>query len=415
MRFLKNIGSADVVSYSTQWFFGILSVVACFFVKNTRRHIVLTSFHGDGYRGNTKVIFEHLHNSKDLQAVWLSRNKSVVRMLKNKFGDNSAFLIHSFKGVMLLCRARIICFTHGTSDYPFMRLNRNSLLIHTYHGLPTKRGEFMKPSGSTKINFFHKLILNYRFSQIDYFLSSSQFVTDIFKERFGLDKDQFLKTGFPAYDHLIHTGKLSTNSEKDEKLILYAPTYRRTTKTKWFPFQDFDLDELYIFLEENNARIGLRPHPNESTGFNTLLSKGERIFLADDTIFEDINTLTLASDAIVTDYSGIYLEGLLKDIPPLFIPYDYESYERGCPYNYHDVTPGPKISSQKDFMKGLKDALSGADSFSKERQRVKNLFFYHTDGRSTERVSALLKKHLVEEQSINQVADLASSEISTGA
>jgi CDP-glycerol glycerophosphotransferase len=76
----------------------------------------------------------------------------------------------------------------------------------------------------------------------------------------------------------------------------------------------------------------------------------------------------------------------------IFLPYDIESYERGLPYQYHEITPGPKPENQAGFIRHLQRAIHREDSYTEDRKRVRNKFFSHTDGKSTERVIRLLEK-----------------------
>ncbi|MCC5933400.1 MAG: CDP-glycerol glycerophosphotransferase family protein, partial [Balneolales bacterium] len=99
----------------------------------------------------------------------------------------------------------------------------------------------------------------------------------------------------------------------------------------------------------------------------------------------------------ITDYSSIYLEGLLRDVPPVFIPYDQDSYERGMPLPYDQVTPGPKPASFAELLDALGQALEGASAFKAERDRVKQLYFEYQSGDATRRVISLLENEILKE------------------
>lgn len=385
--------------YPLQWAAGAVSAILPLFVKQRPGNIVLTSFHGDGFRGNTKTIFEALIGHPTLKPVWLSRNKKVVDHIRQAYGERFAEYCHSPTGLLALASASAVLFTHGTSDFPFLRIPRRAIRMQTYHGLPTKRGEFMRPKGDQPPNALHRCILNYRFRPITHFLSSSPEVTRIFSKRFGLPVETFIETGFPAYDRLIQAPKperpitdILPGTPASQKTILYAPTYRRLAKTRWFPFGDFDPAGLASFLEKEKALLVLRPHPNETSNLKRLQKISDRIVLAGHKQLEDINLLMPYADAIVTDYSSIYIEGLLRDIPAVFIPYDLGSYERGLPLPYDEVTPGPKTHTQSAFMEALQDALHSPGNLRKERDRVKRIFFSKTDGHATKSVVELIEQ-----------------------
>lgn len=383
----------NTTAYHRQWFFGLLSGLVKPFLKTDSKLVVLTSFHGNAFRGNTKIVFEELVHHPYIKAVWLSRNKGVVQQIVAKYGPEHASLIHTWKGICTLAKANVYLLTHGTSDFAFCCLSRKATIIQTYHGLPTKRGEYMKPSSDNEPNWLHRLVLSYRFKAIHYFLSTSPLVSELFSKRFNLTAAQILEIGFPTSDQILKIGRNQANISQfwpdaplAKRVILYAPTYRRRTKTRWFPFDDFNKTTLEDFLQKNDALLVLRSHPNEKPQTELI---GNRIVSGNE---PDIYSLIGLSDVIVSDYSGVYLEGLLLDIPCIFLPYDKATYERGFPYDYDEVTPGAMPKTQYDFLTSLDDAINGATSFKSERKRVKDLFFNNTDGKSTERLIQFIEE-----------------------
>jgi CDP-glycerol glycerophosphotransferase (TagB/SpsB family) len=390
---------ADSTPYFIQLLFGFLSFLTPFFVRQERNLVVLTSFHGDGYRGNTAVVYEALHGHAVLNAVWLSRNRTLVNDLKARYGVDSAELTHSFRGLRRLASAGFLMFTHGTSDFPFMFMPRRAQRIQTYHGLPTKCGEYMPAIGDASPGLFSRLILRYRFSPISWFVSSSPKVTELFTKRFNIPSHRFVETGYPSTDEII-SGIRNPNfihtywpelALQEARIILYAPTFRRRNPTRWFPFDDYDLPVIAEFLEKHNVLMAIRPHPNEPISLEKYQKVSDRFINADHTVIENVNELLVHTDAIITDYSGIYLEGLLRDIPPIFLPYDLQYYERGIPLPYDEITPGPKVSSQVEFLKVIKMALDGTEDLGSEREKVRLLYFSRFDAKSTERLIGFLE------------------------
>lgn len=380
---------------------GLCSTISPHFFSKHPHKIVFTSFHGRGFRGNTKVIFEEMCHRNILDPVWLSVNSSIVNRIRNKYGKERAFLAHSPAGLAQLAKAGAVVFTHGTSDFPFLKLPRRAMRIQTYHGLPTKRGEYLRPKDDKEPGWLHKKVLEYRFRPITHFLSSSEEVTDVFSRRFNISKDKFLEIGYPVYDELMRNEKchystlnLWPEAPHSDSVILYAPTFRILRKTRWFPFSDKDLHQIAEFLETKNALMAIRAHPNENFNYKKLSKISNRFVVADQSNIENINDVLLITDVIVTDYSSIYIEGFLKDIPAVFLPYDLQNYERGFAFPYDEVTPGPKAKTQKEFLVALTHALNSAPEYSEERQKLVSRFFSKTDGKSTDRFISFLKSNL---------------------
>ncbi len=396
-------------AYPVQWAAGIFSWLYQLASLKDPETVALTSFHGDGYRGNTRILFERLCEHPILKPVWLSRNPQLVQQLKERFGDKRVCLTHSLTGIQTLSRASVIFLTHGTSDYPFMRLPRHALVIQTYHGLPTKRGEYMRPKSGNKPGFLHRKILEYRFRPITHFLSSSPLVTELFSSRFNIPPERFLETGYPAYDALISLengyitdeitrphrfNRFWPNAPEADKLILYAPTFRRRKRTRWFPFDDLDLNALADFLEEKKALMALRAHPNEGLDISRYREISSRFVSGDQKTIEDVYELLAAADVIMTDYSSIYIEGLLLDLPVVFIPYDLDTYERGLPLPFEQISPGPSVYSQKRLLAPLNDAIERTDGYELHRKKVRDLYFTRADGQATDRVIQFLEGSL---------------------
>ena len=119
-----------------------------------------------------------------------------------------------------------------------------------------------------------------------------------------------------------------------------------------------------------------------------------RFVVADDRALEEAYTLVAAADVIVTDYSGIYLEGLLCDTPCVFVPYDLDRYERGIPWDYDAHTPGPHVATQAELIRACHQAFTSPQRHRAERAHVRDIFFADADDHSTDRVLAWLANAL---------------------
>lgn len=384
------------VTYVQQWFFGLVSILAPLFWRKKPGLVVCTSFHGDAFTGNTAVMFAQLQSHPSLNIRWLTRNRRLKVRLEEEFGANKVALIHSWEGVRLLTQAKAVLLTHGTSDYAFMRLPKNAAIIQTYHGLPTKKGEYWRVDGKSP-GLLHRLALCYRFRKITHFLSTSPMVSALFAKRFNLTQNQIVETGFPYLNVLVSRPKTLDYVVKNFgqppgcRMILYAPTYRVRRRTKWFPFPDMDFERLNIWLEKQNAVLALRTHPNEKAALHDVLRLSQRCVLAGSDIEPDVTRLLAHCAGVVTDYSSIYLEGLLLDLPVVFLPYDLQVYERGQPVPYDAVTPGPKPGTFEAFLSSLEALLSGAPAYASERERVRGMYFSDMQGKAVQRVTHLLE------------------------
>ena len=359
--------------------------------------VVLTSFHGRGYRGNPRALFEHLLETDRLDPIWLATDPAIVARVRAAHGPNRAHHVHSARGLRALASARAVVISHGTSDLPGVHIPRRALLIQSWHGLPTKRGELT----ADHVDWRTRFDVWRRFEPIDRFLSTSPYVSGLYGPRFGLPPERFLDLGYPAYDALsqadapmLDSAAAFPDAPAHRRLIVYAPTFRKQTMTRFFPFDDLEDTALADFLEEVDALVCLRPHPNDRVDLGRWRAMSPRIVAGDHGGIEDSQALLRRADLVVTDYSGIFLEGLLAGAPPMFVPYDRDHYERGFPYDYDANTPGPKVVTAAAFFAEARALLEGTDVYADRRAAVRTRFFAHTDGRATERLADWLVAHL---------------------
>lgn len=93
----------------------------------------------------------------------------------------------------------------------------------------------------------------------------------------------------------------------------------------------------------------------------------------------DIQHLIMETKAMVTDYSSIYIDYLLLDMPLLFYCYDYEKYlaeDRELYFRYEDVTPGLKARNFDELLKELVlFAVNKGGYAVEERKRARDFFY----------------------------------------
>jgi CDP-glycerol glycerophosphotransferase len=267
-----------------------------------------------------------------------------------------------------------------------LHLSRRATVLQSWHGLPTKTGELLEDPPPLE-----RLQIRRRWLAVDFMLSSSPLVSSIYAARFGLAPEQMLELGYPIHDEIVQlrsrsAGTLFPEAPAHDRVVLYAPTFRKRARTRWFPFAGYDVHTLAEALERARAIVALRPHPNDRPEAARAAAASPRFVLADDRRMPDVAPLVARADLVVTDYSGIFLEGLLADVPCMFVPYDLAEYERGIPWSYEQYTPGPKVHGFAEFVAAMERSLRDRAAFADERRRVRDAFFLHTDGRATERV-----------------------------
>ncbi|MCY3414838.1 MAG: CDP-glycerol glycerophosphotransferase family protein [Candidatus Heimdallarchaeota archaeon] len=358
---------------------------------------------GPRYYGNSRYFFELIrqHPEYKYSTVWLGRNKQEINEIKKSFGNNSAKSLLSPSGIGTFLRARVCAFSHGASDLLYM-LSSNSpkLIVNLWHGIPIKHLD-----GIMKVKRI----------RWDLFCVSSQWEAEYFRDECGINS-KIVVTGQPRNQYLyeklisvditeykqelirkiVHVSALDVD-ENDLKIILYAPTYRGHIRTKVFPFDDFD-DSSYDILEQilikHNARLMIRFHPNELNSMNdpVIQEMNRRKLIIDGNmnIISSTQDLILISDLLITDYSSIYFDFLIKQHPIILIPYDQEEYDSlyGFAFNYDEVSPESQVKSFRHFIELLEKSLENAGYFN---EFLKNDMLKFHEIKFQETIPTLLK------------------------
>lgn len=371
-------------------------------IPKDKNLIIFSSQNGRRYFDNSRYLFLNFIKNYDeeFEIKWISTDKNVLELVETETDFKYTLYLFSLEGIWNLLKAKHIFFTHGFGDILNLKFSQNKNIIQLWHGIPLKNiGVLDKKFTSKKKRNFYKETRKYNI-----IISSSDIDRYSMVSCFGVPIDRVKVTGLPRNDILfscINEKVNSLNNKYDflnKKIILYAPTFRDFSKVKFFPFYDFNLKELDLFLKEEDAYLLLRGHATDNIWRKNSVQydifNSERILEANQDKFEDVQELLPYVDILITDYSSIYIDFLILDRPLIFLPYDIEEYrkERGLLYDYNLVTPGPKPNTQKDFIKCIKDYFRDPKLDKEKRAWVKNIFHKYNDGKSYERIYHIIKE-----------------------
>jgi|AntAceMinimDraft_7_1070363.scaffolds.fasta_scaffold03715_2 CDP-glycerol glycerophosphotransferase (TagB/SpsB family) len=368
--------------------------------------ILIGAMDGAWYGDNSKYIYNYiLKNRPDLQVFWMTRRRQVFSRLKKE--GKPVALNFSIKGLFLLYRSRIAFYTNSLLDISFERhlVPDNYQLIALRHGRSVKRVRFARKAHT--IPESEKLLRKQEGDMIRYAISTSDLISEIQEECLMIGDEKHIVTGYPRNDFLfnplfedITNFKKFVNDVNYDKVILYGPSWRHgRTPTKFFPFDDFDIDTLISFLQENKVLLLLRPHMGDlfvksevSDLLNKLAKHSDVIKLATHKYFPDVNTIIPFVDLLISDYSALYHDFLLLDKPLMFIPYDYDDFkiQNGFLYDYLINLPGPNISTFKEFRDYIEVILKGSDPHKEKRRILCGKIHKFNNNNSSQRVVDLL-------------------------
>lgn len=169
-------------------------------------------------------------------------------------------------------------------------------------------------------------------------------------------------------------------SDKERKIILYAPTFRGDIRGAKSP----DCIDLQMFsnLEEDYVII-IKQHPFVKEGF--AIPENCAGFCME--VRDELSTseLLMLADICVTDYSSIIFEYSLMRKPMFFLACDIQDYydERGFYYPYESFVPGPIVTTTKELV----EQIGQIENYDMHRvEAFRDMYMNACDGNSTERI-----------------------------
>ena len=156
---------------------------------------------------------------------------------------------------------------------------------------------------------------------------------------------------------------------RGRKIVLVAPTFRDTRATP-LGLDAEEQERLDAFCDAHDYEILFKFHPYEHGAADIV---GRHLHVLDAN--SDAYPLFPFLDAMVTDYSSIYMDFLLLDRPIVFFTPDlaqYVSRDRDIQFDFERMTPGPKLDSWPAVLDALRDP---SDAWQAHRAELRQLAF----------------------------------------
>ncbi len=339
------------------------------FFMTQDKMVMFESYHGKRCGDSVKAIYDIMaedDNFRDYTLVWAFNNPNEHKELT----ENPRTLVEK-KGSRDYFRyyAASRFWVNNVSVPDFFVPGRHQIYIETWHGTPLKRLGCDIETDSDPRQSRERMHRRYRAKgkKVTHFLSPSPYYTEKIKSAFGIQKetkDLFLNCGYPRNDALAHATpkqiadiKDSLGIEPNQKVILYTPTWRDTvyTATNGFQYQNpINLKALMEQLPDNYILL-FRAH--HQVGLSDVIENTSRVM--DVTHIDDINSLYLVSDLMVTDYSSTMFDYSILKRPMVFHMYDKEQYAneiRGF-YLDLDTLPGPITTTEDELAHAIRHQL----------------------------------------------------------
>lgn len=313
------------------------------FLKPDNKLMLFVCYGGRHYSDSTRVIYEAMlkdERFKEYKIYWAFKNPEKYTTIPNKVN------INSLKYFNIALRARVWV-TNVIVERALNFKGINTFYLHTTHGV------LCKLDGKDAIDSANfKPLASFKW---DCCLASSDIEKYVYGGMFGIPVNKIKVIGMPKNDLLVHYSKeLRDSIRKDlgipegKKAILYAPTFREEANFK----EVFDVNvNLWKSVLGNDYVLLYRAHPVVSSD-----NKKNDSFFIDVTNYEVVEDIMIASDILVSDYSGIIFDYCIMNKPIFLWPYDYEKYNkvRGL---YFDIRKElPWKDNQEDLVNIIKSS-----------------------------------------------------------
>lgn len=350
-------------------------------ILKKRNYLLFTST--PNYSDNSLAVYEFLYKvyKNDFEFIWLFENKKELNL------DKEIVYVkrHSLRGLYYFFRSKYIFHTHG------LYLNattKQQIIFSLWHGMPLKRIQYLFPKDLTNIAN-RKLNINIT-------IATSDLMAEIVSRCFNCDISKVKVVGLPRNDYLFDKLKFK-NIPEDQKVIVWMPTYRDGINRKEGVQYEFGLpivnsknySEINEWCSKNNICIIIKFHPYQK--INNILSGLSNIKIVSEDIVDEkkhFYSYLGSADALITDYSSVYIDYLSIDKPIGFILEDYAKYkdDRGFVFdNPIEYMPGVHIYNIEELKNFIEEIAHNIDSSKNLRNTMGIKLNKFRDNKNTKR------------------------------
>ena len=342
------------------------------------------------YSDNARALYEELVREeldKEFDVVWVVKAFDKY----NKQLNNVKVVKHrTLRSLWHFCTSKYIVRTHSLWGNQYVQ--GKQVMCIAWHGMPLKK--LVSPSGERTM------------VKCDILTSTSLFFDKELSEAMGLSQNVCKHVGLPRNDELFRGGNdLEIMYPDFTKRIIWMPTFRNSmsgytdgleTELGIPCVNRLQLEQLNEVLKSLNYLLILKLHPWSAEKL-TGIHYSNIVNLKDSDINEQVSLYKLLgqTDALITDYSSVYVDYLLINKPICFVYDDLEEYRKTRGFWCEPIEsymPGAKVNDFEGLVKWF-NSFETIDSFVKEREHLKKVFFLYPDGNSSKRTLQELLKH----------------------
>lgn len=381
----------------------IASIFNPYIPKSNKRILFFEST--EGFMNNyvlCKYMLEHGYNQK-YKIFYFPDIRKTANIKDNP--SNIYFNNSIFKAFILFLTTRVVILDTGN-----MRMipSKKQKVVYLDHGLPFKRAGAMSKHPD-------KTVPRDLTMPVNYLTSSSSNFDEMYIKSYLLKPGNILRCGRPRTDAFFkkenHLPLIGIEPASYKKIVMWMTTYRiskdlrlmHTSNRAWSEtnlpilINNEQLKKMNQELQTLNYYLVIKIHGNSvfdraSIGhFSNIRLLAEEEFVSKGLQIYDI---LKDFDALITDYSSVFLDYLLTNKPMIFVTDDIEDYKEANGFYFEnplDYMPGPKVNNFEELIEALKTLDNNALVYNDNRKIVRNFAHEKQDGRDCERLLKLLE------------------------
>lgn len=325
-------------------------LLRCFSLLPIKRNKVLfTDYYGSKYGCNPKYISRALSKTKGIDIVWAFADPGKHPERR----EGRAVKWGALKFLYELATAKVFI---TNFRMPLWYDKRNGqFYIQTWHS--SLRLKKIEGDTESSLPPHYVNMAKHDSAQTDYVLAGCRNSHDTFRNSFWYSGN-IVDYGTPRNDVLIDPPeglapkiKERLSLQKDKKIVLYAPTFRKDKGTKCY---ELDINKLLEALQskfQGEWIVLMRLHPHLSGCDELKQIEG----LIDVTHYDDVQELLLVSDVLISDYSSLIFDFAISKRPIFLYAADAKEYCSQDRSLYFELSslPFPLAESNEQLAKNI--------------------------------------------------------------
>jgi len=333
-----------------------------------------------GYACNPAAIYEKARElAPGVRGVW------VVKRGHRPLPEGVSYVVSGSRAYFrTIARAKYLI--NNATFPPDVVKRPGAIHVQTHHGTPLKTMGLDQPKFPASTVGYNADRMRRNIAKWDFSVTANRHTTLLWDRQFPI-RGETLETGYPRNDRLalatgteVATARAELGIAPGERVVLYTPTHREWHAT-FTPV--LDVDALAEALGPD-TRVLLRGH--YFYGLAGFPPRHPRV--TDVSSFPAVETLYLAADALITDFSSVMFDYAVLDRPLIIFAPDWEIYRavRGVTFDLAAEHPGTFTRTFDELVTAFRSGQVDSAEAAEARARFRARFCSLEDGHAAERV-----------------------------